>query len=395
VIDAFYAATLFGVPLPQLVFYVVLCLGFCVALLTAVAYTTLFERKVISLLQVRKGPNRTGPMGLLQPLADGIKLFFKEDTLPSTADRVLHRFAPGLMLFAAFAAFAVVPVGPSYVIPGWGAVPLFLADLNVGVLYLLGVSSLGVYGVVLGGWASGNKYALLGALRGAAQLVSYEIVLGMSLVGVVMITGEMSLRGIVEWQLENRIPLVLLQPTGFVLFVIGMFAETNRPPFDLPEADTELGGGFHTEYSGLRFGMFMMAEYMSMITVSAVAWSLFLGGWGGPFGFLPGPWWVILGIVAFLFLFVWVRATIPRLRYDQLMRFSWSYLIPIGLLNLMCTAVAVVATDGMSKIVTSVATGGASLVGLVVAMVLFSLTTPKAGPRNEATAKAARTALTA
>ncbi len=337
--------TLLGVPLPNLVFAVTLSLVFVVGLLTCVAYTTLFERKVISLMQVRHGPNRAGPLGLLQPLADGIKLFFKEDTLPITADRTLHRIAPAVSVFSSLMAFAIVPIGPSYNIPGFGQVPLWIADLNVGVLYLLGTASLGVYGIVLGGWASGNKYSLLGALRGAAQLISYEIVLGMSIVGVVMVTGQMSLRGIVQWQMEHHIPLVLLQPVGFALFVIGMFAETNRPPFDLPEADTELVAGFHTEYSGFRFGMFMMSEYMAMITVSAVGASLFLGGWGGPFGFLPGPWWVFIGVIGFLFLFVWVRATIPRLRYDQLMRFSWGVLIPLGLVNLAVTAVAIVAFD--------------------------------------------------
>lgn len=340
---AYESDVLFGYTLANWVYLLVLCGGFIVGLLTAVAYTTLFERKVISWMQVRNGPNRAGPLGLLQPLADGVKLFFKEDTIPDTADRFLHRLAPAISVFAAMAAFAVVPLGTLPPLPYVGSIQLFIADLNVGVLYVLGVASLGVYGIVIGGWASGNKYSLLGALRGAAQLVSYEIVLGMSLVGVVMITGEMSIRGIVEWQATHQIPLILLQPVGFILFVIGMFAETNRAPFDLVEADTELVAGFHTEYSGFRFGMFMMSEYMAMITVSCIATSLFLGGYGGPFGFLPGPWWVLVGVVGFLFLFVWVRATIPRLRYDQLMRFSWSWLIPIGLINLAVTAVVVVA----------------------------------------------------
>ncbi len=346
----FYETQILGFSLANWVYFVVLSLVFIVALLTAVAYTTLFERRVISLMQVRKGPNRAGPFGLFQPIADGIKLFFKEDTVPSTADRFLHQLAPAISVFAAMAAFAVVPVGPRFSIPGIGTVQMWIADLNVGVLYLLGVASLGVYGIVIGGWSSGSKYSLLGALRGAAQLVSYEIVLGMSLVGVVMITGQMSLRGIVEWQYAHHVPLVLLQPVGFFLFVVGMFAETNRAPFDLVEADTELVAGFHTEYSGFRFGMFMMSEYMGMITVSAVCTTLFLGGWGGPFGFLPGPWWVLLGVIFFLFLFVWVRATIPRLRYDQLMRFSWSWLIPLGLINLAVTAVAVVAQSDWASV---------------------------------------------
>ncbi len=344
---AYESDAFLGYTFANWVYLLILCGGFIVGLLTAVAYTTLFERKVISWMQVRNGPNRAGPLGLLQPLADGVKLFFKEDTIPDTADRFLHRLAPAISVFAAMAAFAIVPLGTLPGLPFVGDVHLFIADLNVGVLYLLGVASLGVYGIVIGGWASGNKYSQLGALRGAAQLVSYEIVLGMSLVGVVMITGEMSIRGIVEWQATHHIPLVFLQPVGFVLFVIGMFAETNRAPFDLVEADTELVAGFHTEYSGFRFGMFMMSEYMAMITVSCIATSLFLGGYGGPFGFLPGPWWVLIGVVGFLFLFVWVRATIPRLRYDQLMRFSWSWLIPIGLINLAVTAVVVVLLDKM------------------------------------------------
>jgi NADH-quinone oxidoreductase subunit H len=338
-----------NVSIGSVLLYIILSFAFIVALLTGMAYTTYFERRMIALFQVRKGPNRVGPLGLFQPIADGVKAFFKEDTVPITADKTLHHLAPGIALTAALMAFAVVPIGPAIELPIIGKVPLWIADLNVGLLYLMGVSSLHVYGVVLGGWASNSKYSVLGALRGAAQLVSYEVVLAMSLVGIVMITGEMSLRGIVQWQMDHGIPLILLQPVGFFLFVVAMFAETNRAPFDLVEADTELVGGFQTEYSGFRFSMFMLAEYVSMITVSAVATTLFLGGWAGPLPFLTkslgGPWFLLAGIIAFLFLFVWVRATIPRLRYDQLMKFSWSYLIPIGLVNLALTALGVVLFD--------------------------------------------------
>ena len=344
-IDTFYETTLFGWPLPNVVYLLVLCLIVVIGGMTGMAAGTWFERRVIALFQVRSGPNRVGPLGLFQPIADGVKTFFKEDTIPEVADKFLYKLAPGLALFAALMGLAVLPFGGVYTIENWGPVAMYISDLNVGVLFLLGVGSLHVYGVVLAGWSSGNKYGLLGALRGAAQLVSYEIVLGSSLVGVVMITGELNLNGIVRWQAEHRIPLVLLQPVGFCLFFISMFAETNRPPFDLVEADTELTGGFHTEYSGFRYALFMIAEYVSMIGVSVVATTMFFGGWGGPFGFLPGPWWTVLGILFFFFMFVWARATIPRLRYDQLMRFSWSWLIPIGFINVAVTAIAIVLFD--------------------------------------------------
>ncbi len=310
------------------------------ALLTCMAYMTWFERRVISRLQARIGPNKTGWEGLLQPLADAIKLFFKEDIHPLMADRLLYVVAPAIALFAALAAFAVVPLGPTLSLSG-SPLALQVADLPVGVVYVLAASSLGVYGLVLGGWGSGSKYSLLGALRAAAQVVSYELVLGLAIVGVVVVSGSMSLAGIVNAQ-ANSAWFIFLQPVGFVLFLIAGVAETNRAPFDLPEAESELVAGYHTEYSGMRFAMYFIAEYVAMISMSAVAATLFLGGWRGIL--IPdGPWWLIAKMLFFLFLFVWLRATLPRLRYDQLMRLSWSVLLPIGILNVAVTAVIVAA----------------------------------------------------
>ncbi len=308
-------------------------------LLTGMAYMTWFERRVISRLQVRLGPNRVGLAGLLQPLADALKLFFKEDVRPSRADRLLFPLAPAISLFAALAAFAVVPLGPNVQIAGV-TMPGAVAGLSVGLLYLIGVSSLGVYGLVLGGWASGSKYSLIGGLRAAAQVVSYELILGMALVSVAIVSGTLSLGGIVEGQ-ANRLPYIILQPLAFLLYLIAAVAETNRAPFDLPEADTELVAGYHTEYGGMRFAMFFIAEYINVITVSALAATVFFAGWSGPA--LPGPHWLFVKMLVFLFLFVWLRATLPRLRYDQLMRLCWSVLLPLALVNLLATAIAVAA----------------------------------------------------
>src|SRR3954471_22383528 len=314
---------------------VVLSLVIIFGLLTTMAYMTWFERRVISRLQARIGPNKTGWEGLLQPLADAIKLFFKEDIRPVMADRLLYVVAPAISLFAALAAFVLIPIGPSIWISGV-EIPLQVSDLPVGVVYLLAASSLGVYGLVLGGWGSGSKYSLLGALRAAAQVVSYELILGLTIV-----SGSLSLQGIVAAQASSAW-YVVLQPVAFVLFMIAGVAETNRAPFDLPEAESELVAGYHTEYSGMRFAMYFIAEYVAMISMSAVAATLFFGGWTFPF--LPGgPWWLILKMLFFLFLFVWLRATLPRLRYDQLMRLCWAVLLPIGLLNLAITAIIVAA----------------------------------------------------
>ena len=329
--------------LADLTIDVVRSLVVIVVLLTMMAYMTWFERRLIAWFQVRMGPNKVGPSGLLQPLADAIKLFFKEDIRPRSADRLLYPLAPAIALFAAISAFAVVPIGPTVNIAGW-AVPLQIADVPVGVLYLLAASSLGVYGLVLGGWSSGSKYSLLGGLRAAAQVVSYELILGISLVGVILVSGTLSLGEIVQNQAQS-VWYILLQPVGFVLFLIAAVAETNRAPFDLPEAEQELVAGYHTEYSGMRFAMYFIAEYVAMITVSAVAATLFFGGWSMPFlpTWLQGPWWLFVKMLFFLFLYVWLRAALPRLRYDQLMRLSWGVLLPIGLLNIVVTAIVVVA----------------------------------------------------
>jgi NADH-quinone oxidoreductase subunit H len=308
------------------------------------AYMTWFERRVISRLQVRIGPNRVGPTGLLQPVADALKLFFKEDVRPAMADRFLYPLAPGISLIAALAAFAVIPIGPPITIAG-RQIDLIIQDMPVALLYLIGASSLGVYGVVLGGWSSGSKYSLLGALRGGAQVVSYELVLGLALVGVVLISGTLSISDIVTKQAQT-VPYFFLQPLGFLLYFTAAIAETNRAPFDLPEAEQELVAGYHTEYSGFRFALYYIAEYVNVITVSAIASTLFFGGWVGPFNVLNGPWWLLLKMIVFAFLFVWLRATLPRLRYDQLMRLSWGLLLPLGLLNVIVTAVLVVLTSG-------------------------------------------------
>jgi len=317
------------------------------ALLLTVAYMTWVERKVIADIQVRLGPMRVGPHGLLQPIADGLKLMFKEDLIPSQVERVVFLLAPSLSIVPAFIAFAVIPFGDTTTLFGLLSkpVPLHITDIDVGVLFVFGVASLGVYGIVLAGWSSNNKYSLLGGLRSSAQLISYELSMGLSVVGVLILAGSLSLVQIVKAQegvewifgiLPHPRWFLFSQPLGFLIYFTCALAETNRAPFDLPEAETELVAGFHTEYSSMKFAMFFMAEYANMITVSALATTMFLGGWLGPIG--PSPVWFLGKVFVLLFLFIWFRATLPRFRYDQLMSFGWKRLLPLALLNVVWSA---------------------------------------------------------
>jgi NADH-quinone oxidoreductase subunit H len=307
------------------------------AFVTAAAYLVYAERKVISYMQVRVGPNRVGPFGLLQPLADVIKLVSKEDTRPAGRDDLLYLVAPGIMTICAIAAFAVIPVTPAFTVFG-RTITGYITNLNVGVLYIFAISGMTAYGIVLGGWASNSKYSLLGAMRSAAQLISYEMSLGFSLVGVFILAQSVNLNAIIAAQ--HRVWFVLLQPLGFVLYVISATAEVNRAPFDLPEAEQELVAGYLTEYGGLKWGLYFLGEYVNMITVSAIAATLFLGGWQGPV--LPGFMWFLLKVGAMIFVLFWLRATLPRLKYDRLMALGWKVLLPLGLLNIAITGAAVV-----------------------------------------------------
>jgi NADH-quinone oxidoreductase subunit H len=302
------------------------------ALLLAASYLVWLERKLLARLQIRLGPNRAGIFGLLQPIADAVKLLTKEDIIPDQADAFIFQLAPAVVAMTALLMFAVVPVGPDIEIFG-RPVPMVITDLNVGLLYVFALSSLGVYGVALGGWASNSKFALLGGIRGAAQMISYELALGLSLVPVVMLTGSFSLTAIVDAQ--ARIPFIVLQPVSFVIFIISAMAESKRIPFDLPEAENELGAGFHTEYSGMRFGLFFLGEYVHIQVLGALIAVFFLGGWHGPF--LPPPVWLLLKIFVVALIMIWIRGTLPRLRYDQLMALGWKVLIPVALINIVLT----------------------------------------------------------
>ena len=340
---------------PFLTFLLISVLKIAVVLvitLTAVAYTVLLERKVIGRMQNRWGPSRTGPFGLLQPLADGIKLFLKEDLMPLAVERPLFLLAPVIALTCALVSIAVVPFGALTTVKG---VDVFeIANVNIGLLVILGITSIGVYGIALSGWASNNKYSLLGSLRATAQVISYELALGLSLVGVVLRAGSLNLRTIVDSQsAHGALSWNILggfQLLGFFIYLMAAYAETNRAPFDLPEAETELVAGYHTEYSSMKFAMFFMAEYANMITVSCVATLLFFGGASSPFGHLiPAVgghlvqailpiFWFVFKVLAFLFLYIWVRSTLPRFRYDQLMSFGWKFLLPLAMLNIIATS---------------------------------------------------------
>jgi NADH-quinone oxidoreductase subunit H len=301
----------------------------------------LLERKLLGRFQNRYGPNRVGPYGLLQPLADVVKLLSKEQFYPRTGVPFLMALAPAIMIITAIAALAIIPFGD--VKHGLGAkYGLYGLDVNIGILYAFAFGSLAFYGLMLGGWASGSKYSFLGAMRSAAQLVSYEVALGLSLIGVVMMAGSLSLVDIVHAQ--HGVWYVLPQFVGFLIFTVAGFAETNRPPFDLPEADAELVGGYNTEFGGMRFGSFFMAEYMNMFVIAGLAAAMFLGGWRGPGPGYLDPLWTLVKIMAIIVLFIWVRATLPRLRYDQLMRFGWKVLLPLATLNLLVTATIVALT---------------------------------------------------
>ncbi|MBM3779573.1 MAG: NADH-quinone oxidoreductase subunit NuoH [Acidimicrobiia bacterium] len=313
------------------------------AVLVGVTFMVLLERKVIAWTQARLGPMRVGPYGVLQPIADVVKLMTKEDITPVKADRWVFSVAPLIALIPALIVFAVIPFGPEVSLFG-RQVALYITDLNVGLLYVVSVASIGVYGIILAGWASNSKFPLLASLRASAQLISYEVAVTMTLVSMIVSAGTLSMVGIVNAQESQQVWYLFVQPLAFFIFFVGGLAETNRAPFDMPEAEQELTGGFHTEYSGMRFALFFLAEYANMIVVSAVATTLFLGGWLRPFpnvaalsflDLVPAWCWFLAKTFVFLYIFLWVRATLPRYRYDQLMRLGWKVLIPLAIANVV------------------------------------------------------------
>lgn len=307
-------------------------------LLLTCAWTTYLERRFLARMQSRIGPNTAGYRGLLTPIADLVKLLFKEDFIPAAAHKPLYLLAPLMAFIPAMLPLAVIPFGSSINLFG-REINLVVSDFDLGLLFILAMTSLGIYGIIMAGWSPNSKFSLLGGLRSSAQMISYEIGLGMSLIGVIMLAGTLNLVDIVEQQSSILDWYIVKQPVGFVLYLICAFAETNRSPFDLPEAESELVGGYHTEYSSMRFGLFFVGEYANMVTVAAVATTVFLGGWQGPF--LPPVLWFVIKCFAFMFFYIWVRGSLPRFRYDQLMKFGWFVLIPIALANILITALFV------------------------------------------------------
>ncbi len=346
--------------------YALMCVVVFAVLLTTVAFLTLAERRISAFMQDRLGPNRVGPWGLLQPVADGIKFIMKEDIVPREANRLLYIVAPLMTIVPALLTFAVVPFGHDLFLPG-RVINFQIANFNVGILYIFAIAAMGIFGIIIGGWASNNKYSLLGGLRSASQFISYEIAMSLAVIGVLMVYGSLRLNNIAQYQGSlwfGFLPKwgILVQPLGFIIFIVSVYAETNRVPFDLPEAEAELVGGYHTEYSSMKFAFFFMGEYANMITASALLATLYFGGWQVPYlhnigfifpgmGMLAMPQWLVAIIEVlsfavkvgfFLFLFLWVRWTLPRFRFDQLTDLGWKVLIPLALLNVVITAVLIV-----------------------------------------------------
>ena len=331
-----------------------LIVGVIMGSLLIAMYTTYGERKVAAIIQDRRGPNRAGPFGLLQPVADGVKLFFKEEIIPLSSNKLLFILGPCMAMITAMMTGAVVPWGDKLEIFG-REVSLQIADINIGILYVFGVVSMGVYGIMIGGWASNNKFSLIAAVRGASQIISYELAMGLSLIALLMLTGSLSMKTIVEQQISSGVWNVFYQPVGFLIFLVCSFAETNRTPFDLPEAENELNFGYHLEYSSMKLGFYLFAEYINMFISSAIMASLFFGGydipfvneahlalsWGSNLVAVLGSVALLLKIIFFLFFFMWVRWTIPRFRYDQLMNLGWKKLIPLALANMLVTGAVI------------------------------------------------------
>ncbi len=315
---------------------VIMILVVVACLMLFVAYLTLVERKFLGYMQVRLGPNRVGYFGLLQPIADGIKSFVKEDIIPDNADKAVYVIAPMISFITALSMFALIPFGDSITLFG-REIKLVIADVDIGILYIFALGTLGEYGIVLGGWASGNKYGLLGALRAAAQMISYEVALGLIIIGTIILAGSLRLTDIVEAQ--RGAWFILYQPFAFLLYIVAGLAEINRTPFDMPESESELASGYNIEYSSMKFALFMIAEYIHLVIVASLTTTFFLGGWLGPL--LPGPVWFFLKMSVIVFLFIWIRGTYPRMRYDHIMKLGWKFLFPAAILNVVVTAFVV------------------------------------------------------